>query len=308
MKRVILESPFAGDVESNLQYARKCLHHSLSLNEAPIASHLLYPQCLDDAIPEERKKGIEAGLAWYPYAQSSVIYVDRGVSSGMKMAIQRAGIWNTPCKFRRIEQRPDPFYILISGKRGSGKDTLALQLQERLVNSTIFGFANTLKYQYAHSISYPGGLCVTGENGSVSIPFEEIYRRLVDDYAFKQEHRSGLIDLARKEKEKHGEDVWVQRLIKHPKAQSGIIIIPDLRYRYELGSCSFKKMNSLKIRVTCSDSVRTSRGWQYDPKIDTDVSEIDLDQSSAFDELIRNDGTVEDLMNRALTLIERYVL
>jgi hypothetical protein len=50
MKRVILGSPYAGDIERNISYARKCIRHSLSLGEAPIASHLLYTQegILDD--------------------------------------------------------------------------------------------------------------------------------------------------------------------------------------------------------------------------------------------------------------------
>ena len=38
---VILESPYSGDVEANLEYARSCLHDCLERGEAPIASHLL---------------------------------------------------------------------------------------------------------------------------------------------------------------------------------------------------------------------------------------------------------------------------
>ena len=40
MKLVILESPYAGDVEANVEYARACVRDSLSRGEAPIASHL----------------------------------------------------------------------------------------------------------------------------------------------------------------------------------------------------------------------------------------------------------------------------
>jgi hypothetical protein len=57
MKLVILESPFAGDVERNTLYARHALKDSLMRGEAPIASHLLYPQVLDDLIPSERQLG-----------------------------------------------------------------------------------------------------------------------------------------------------------------------------------------------------------------------------------------------------------
>jgi hypothetical protein len=85
MRRVVLESPFAGEVEENLKYARACVRHCLLRGDAPIASHLLYtqPGILDDKIPEERKLGIEAGLLWGKQGEATVVYVDRGISRGM---------------------------------------------------------------------------------------------------------------------------------------------------------------------------------------------------------------------------------
>jgi hypothetical protein len=82
----VIESPYAGDVEKNLEYARKCVHNSLLLGEAPIASHLLYTQkgILDDNIPEERRAGIDAGLEWIKVAERVVYYVDNGWSNGMR--------------------------------------------------------------------------------------------------------------------------------------------------------------------------------------------------------------------------------
>lgn len=85
MKPVVIESPYAGDVEANTAYARACMADSLARGEAPIASHLLYtqPGILDDAVPEERARGIAAGLTWARHAELAVFYVDRGYSSGM---------------------------------------------------------------------------------------------------------------------------------------------------------------------------------------------------------------------------------
>ncbi len=91
MRRVILESPLAGDVEANLAYARRCLADSLSKGEAPIASHLLYPQVLDDLEPGQRKQGIAAGHAWIAVADAMVVYCDRGISVGMVAGIKEAG-------------------------------------------------------------------------------------------------------------------------------------------------------------------------------------------------------------------------
>ncbi len=87
---VIIESPFAGDEEANTLYARNCLLDSLKRGEAPLASHLLYPQVLDDTNAQERKQGIEAGLAWGRLADLTAVYRDKGISPGMWKGIERA--------------------------------------------------------------------------------------------------------------------------------------------------------------------------------------------------------------------------
>lgn len=102
LRRVIVESPFAGDVERNSTYARACLHDCFLRGEAPFASHLLYTQAgvLDDNIPAERQLGIEAGLEWGKMAEATVVYTDYGMSKGMEYGIAAAQKANRP-----IEQR-----------------------------------------------------------------------------------------------------------------------------------------------------------------------------------------------------------
>lgn len=104
MKRVIIESPYAGDVERNIVYARQCLKDSLNKGEAPLASHLLYTQegILDDNIKEERLQGIDAGLAWKEVAELHVFYIDYGMSEGMKYANDYANKNNIPTEFRTL--------------------------------------------------------------------------------------------------------------------------------------------------------------------------------------------------------------
>lgn len=89
---VLLESPYAGDVERNLIYAREAMRDALLRGEYPYASHLLYTQAgiLDDRKHEERALGIEAGLAWGAHAARSVVYTDLGISDGMRIGIDRA--------------------------------------------------------------------------------------------------------------------------------------------------------------------------------------------------------------------------
>ncbi|WP_325347184.1 DUF7768 domain-containing protein [Xylophilus sp.] len=102
---VIIETPYSGDVEGNIAYARACLLDSLRRGEAPISSHLLNTQVLDDMQPDERSLGIEAGLAWYRVATKCVVYTDRGISGGMKMGIDRAMQHDVAVEYRSIENR-----------------------------------------------------------------------------------------------------------------------------------------------------------------------------------------------------------
>lgn len=104
MRLVIIESPFAGDVTANIEYARRCVRDALGRNEAPIASHLLYtqPGILDDNDPKERQWGINAGLAWKAVAEASVVYTDRGISKGMEYGIAAAEEAGLEIEYRSI--------------------------------------------------------------------------------------------------------------------------------------------------------------------------------------------------------------
>jgi len=105
LRLVILESPYAGDLERNTNYARRCMRDCLLRNEAPFAPHLLYtqPYVLDDAIPEERARGIEAGLWWGAKAAATVVYTDHGISSGMLQGIERAAKAGRPIEYRKLD-------------------------------------------------------------------------------------------------------------------------------------------------------------------------------------------------------------
>lgn len=89
---VILESPFAGNVDRNLRYVRACMRDCLLRGEAPYASHALYTQdgVLDDGDPEQRKIGIRAGFRWRKAAEATVVYTDLGITAGMDEGIAHA--------------------------------------------------------------------------------------------------------------------------------------------------------------------------------------------------------------------------
>lgn len=87
MRRVVIESPYSGQVQRNEEYARAAMVDCLSRGEAPIASHLLGPQVLNDLNPAQREIGISAGHAWIPVTDALVVYEDYGISSGMAQGI-----------------------------------------------------------------------------------------------------------------------------------------------------------------------------------------------------------------------------
>lgn len=105
MVKVILESPYAGEIERNERYARACMKDCLERGEAPFASHLLYTQAgvLDDTDPVEREWGIEAGLIWGKCADMTVVYTDLGISKGMQYGIKNAENANRRIEYRSIQ-------------------------------------------------------------------------------------------------------------------------------------------------------------------------------------------------------------
>lgn len=111
MRRVIIESPYAGEkpgdqvgVERNLRYLRACMHDCFLRGEAPYASHGLYtqPGVLDDNDPDERKLGIEAGFAWRDSADATIVYTDLGTTRGMQYGIDHANRGGRPIEYRQL--------------------------------------------------------------------------------------------------------------------------------------------------------------------------------------------------------------
>lgn len=100
---VLIESPYAGDVQRNLRYVRAAMRDSLLRGEAPFASHALYtqPGVLDDLIPEERKLGMDAAGPYRRRADFTVFYQDLGTSRGVEEGLDLAAHYH-PVRTRSI--------------------------------------------------------------------------------------------------------------------------------------------------------------------------------------------------------------
>jgi hypothetical protein len=109
MRRVVLESPYAGNIKRNVIYARLCIRDCLLRGESPIASHLLFTQdgILKDDVPLERKLGMDAGHAWMVAADACVVYVDFGLSHGMQAGIKEADRIGLKVEYRKLASVAD---------------------------------------------------------------------------------------------------------------------------------------------------------------------------------------------------------
>lgn len=109
-RTVIIESPYAGNIKTNLAYLRACMRDCLLRGEAPFASHALYTQhgVLRDHLSEERQHGIAAGFAWRNVANATIVYTDLGISDGMKKGIIHAEALHHPIEYRSLGDRWKP--------------------------------------------------------------------------------------------------------------------------------------------------------------------------------------------------------
>lgn len=126
MRRVIIESPYAGDIEANTEYLKACVLDSLNRSESPYASHAFFPQFLDDDNPAERKIGIDAGLAWSIAAETVVYYVDKGMSAGMLYALERHCQRNADIDVRQLSDPGGPLKFHYTNWRGESSNRRAV--------------------------------------------------------------------------------------------------------------------------------------------------------------------------------------
>lgn len=96
--RVFVCSPYRGDVEANLAYARRACSYVLEKGHAPFAPHLIYPTVLDDAWPASRALGMAAGFKFLEACDEVWAFRDRGLSQGMDQELQAAEALGKPVR------------------------------------------------------------------------------------------------------------------------------------------------------------------------------------------------------------------
>lgn len=95
---VYICSPYAGEVERNVNMARVYSRFAVRNACIPLASHLLYPQFMDDGNPAERSLALFMGLVLLTKCDQVWVF-GRKISAGMAAEIAKAEKKKIPVRY-----------------------------------------------------------------------------------------------------------------------------------------------------------------------------------------------------------------
>ncbi|EAC5804352.1 TPA_asm: hypothetical protein GYO68_11270 [Listeria monocytogenes] len=102
-KLIYIASPYTGDVEKNVAFAKAACRYAMEQGCTPVAVHLLYPQFLDDSNPQERAAGLAMGHQVLSVCHELWVCGNR-ITSGMETEIQEAKRMGIPVREITEEQ------------------------------------------------------------------------------------------------------------------------------------------------------------------------------------------------------------
>lgn len=85
-------SPYRGDTKRNKEYARKLTRAALDNGFIPVTVHLYLTEAADDTNPEERVRGMAAGMKILENCKYILIGDRYGISEGMKAEMTFAAV------------------------------------------------------------------------------------------------------------------------------------------------------------------------------------------------------------------------
>ena len=97
IKKIYVASKYAGDVDVNTNAAIGYCRYVIDQGFMPVASHLIYPQVLNDDNPSERNLGLRFGLALLSVCDE--VWVFGEVSSGVAKEIEVAKRLEKPLRY-----------------------------------------------------------------------------------------------------------------------------------------------------------------------------------------------------------------
>lgn len=85
-------SPYSGDEAFNAEVAKAICRKITMMGHTPFASHLLFPQFLNESDPVERGRGIGMGLDFMAFCDEVWVFTDDDdhMSEGMRIEVDEA--------------------------------------------------------------------------------------------------------------------------------------------------------------------------------------------------------------------------
>ena len=90
MKTAYICSPYKGETEMNVEYAKELTKEAIKRGYAPVTPHLYLTQCLDDNKTKERELWLDIALSLVEKCDTILIGTKYTISEGMRKEIQIA--------------------------------------------------------------------------------------------------------------------------------------------------------------------------------------------------------------------------
>ncbi|XP_061462744.1 phosphomevalonate kinase [Rhineura floridana] len=184
---------------------------------------------------------------------------------------REGGVGQWRCGVLAGMARAPKLLLLLNGKRKSGKDFVAEEIQSRLGPDVcaILRLSGPLKEQYAkeHSLDF---------------------QRLLDASSYKEVHRQDMIRWG--EERRRTDPGFFCRIVVEGATQP-IWVVSDTRRMSDIEWFRDVYGDLVQVvRVIATEEARRRRDWVFTMGIDDTESECGLDQGVAFDWVITNDG------------------
>jgi hypothetical protein len=98
-------------------YTQRCVRHCIARNEAPMVPHFTFTLVYNPEHEHERAKGLESTLAMLPFMKRVVLYVDLGLTPGMRELELQAHLRAIPVYRRTINQGSAQFHAQLGRER-----------------------------------------------------------------------------------------------------------------------------------------------------------------------------------------------
>lgn len=88
-KIIFVSTPYTGDIEANITFARQACYYAICQGHTPIAPHLIYPGIIPDDDPAWRQVGIDMGCDFLAICDE-IWLCGPCVSTGMQIELDLA--------------------------------------------------------------------------------------------------------------------------------------------------------------------------------------------------------------------------